>query len=283
MTSKQNKLSMLMASAFLVMFALQACSMPTASPSIEESNLETKKETAESIATEGTSANVVEDSSQTIEEIELDPTEMTDSISSVEETTSETSANPTKDTSVILENGLSQAEVDSLIFMREEEKLARDVYLALYDIWGLSIFQNIANSEQSHMNAVGNLLATFNLPDPADTSSAGEFTNTELQGLYNELIEMGEQSLADALKVGAAIEEIDILDLEDSLEITEDSSIQRVYENLLKGSKNHLRAFTSTLETQTGEVYTPQYMSEDAYSTVITGSNNGGRRGNGRP
>jgi len=283
MTSKQNKFSMVMAIAFLVMFALQACSMPTASTPIDESDIETKKETAESIATEGNSVDVVENSPQNIEETELDEVEMTDSISSVEELTSEPSAYPAEVPSAILENGLTQAEIDSLIFMREEEKLARDVYLALYDIWGLSIFQNIANSEQSHMDAVGNLLAAFKLPDPADSSPAGVFTNTDLQGLYDELIELGEQSLADALKVGAAIEEIDILDLEESLEITEDSSIQRVYENLLKGSKNHLRAFTSTLETQTGEVYTPQYMSEDAYDSIIAGNNKGGRQGNGRP
>jgi len=97
------------------------------------------------------------------------------------------------------------------------------------------------------------------------------------------LIEMGEQSLADALKVGAAIEEIDILDLEEALEFVQDPSVQRVYENLLKGSENHLRAFTSTLENQTGEIYEPQYMSSDSYFETINSETTRGGRGGRRP
>ncbi len=168
-----------------------------------------------------------------------------------------------------LENGLTQAEVNSLVFMREEEKLARDVYLALYEIWELPLFQNIANSEQTHTDSVANLLLSFNIPDPADNSPAGVFVNEDLQSLYDELMDLGGQSLADALKVGAAIEEIDIIDLQQALEYVQDPSIQRVYQNLLKGSENHLRAFTSTLENQTGEIYEPQYMSSDSYFDTI--------------
>ncbi len=47
---------------------------------------------------------------------------------------------------------LSQAEIDGLLFTREEEKLARDVYAAL-DGYG-NPFVNIRGSEQSHMDAV---------------------------------------------------------------------------------------------------------------------------------
>ena len=165
---------------------------------------------------------------------------------------------------------LTAEEIDSLIFMREEEKLAQDVYLAMYDLWGLSIFKNIAKSEQTHTDAVKGLLDTYNIPDPADASPAGVFQNPDLQSLYDELTEIGAKSLGDALKVGAAIEEIDILDLQNSLEFVENSAVQRVYQNLLKGSENHLRAFTSTLEKQTGELYTPQYQSESAYEEIIS-------------
>ena len=45
---------------------------------------------------------------------------------------------------------LSAKEASDLIFLREEEKLARDVYLALYDAWGTPIFLNISSSEQKH-------------------------------------------------------------------------------------------------------------------------------------
>ena len=170
----------------------------------------------------------------------------------------------------ILLNNLSQSEIDSLIFMREEEKLAHDVYIALYEIWELPIFQNIAESERTHTDAVARLLDTNNIPDPADTSPPGIFINPELQKLYNELTELGDNSLADALKVGAAIEEIDILDLQEALGFIEDNAIRQVYQNLLRGSENHLRAFTTTLERQTGEVYTPQYLDQEAYDEILS-------------
>lgn len=167
---------------------------------------------------------------------------------------------------------LSEEEIESLIFMREEEKLAHDVYLALYDLYGLSIFKNIARSEQTHTDAVKRLLDAFEIPDPADTSLAGVFEAEELQSLYDELIQIGSQSLADALKVGAAIEEIDILDLEESLAFVRYESVRRVYENLLKGSTNHLHAFTRTFERNEGETYEPQYLTEDAYDSIISAS-----------
>lgn len=170
-------------------------------------------------------------------------------------------------------SSLSPAEIDTLLFMREEEKLAHDVYIALYDLWGLQIFENIAGSEQTHTEAIKELLDKYNLPDPADTSPEGEFANPDLQQLYNELTEIGRASLSEALKVGAAIEEIDILDLQSALEETTNADIQRVYENLLKGSENHLRAFTNTLSRQIGETYRPQYLSQAEYDAILGGIN----------
>jgi len=141
---------------------------------------------------------------------------------------------------------LTETEVDGLIYMREEEKLARDLYLALYEQWGLPLFQNIAGSEQTHTDAVKHLLDVYGIADPAE-DTAGIFTNPDLQALYDELIATGSRSLADALKVGAAIEEIDILDLRAALEEATNPEVRQVYENLLKGSENHLRAFTAIL------------------------------------
>jgi len=192
---------------------------------------------------------------------------------------------------VPVDGTLSADEADALIYMREEEKLARDVYLVLYDQWGLSVFTNIANSEQAHMDAVKMLLDTYGLTDPADSNAVGVFTNPDLQALYDQLVAQGSQSISDALKVGAAIEEIDILDLEERLAQTDNEDIQLVFENLISGSRNHLRAFTSTLQAQTGEVYQPQYLTQDVYDAIVstgfgTGGNgrgNGGARGGRRP
>lgn len=158
---------------------------------------------------------------------------------------------------------LSEVEVEGLSYMREEEKLARDVYLMLYEQWGIRIFQNIAGAEETHMSAVADLLERYGLPDPAADTVVGVFANPELQALYDQLMEDGSQSLADALRVGALVEEVDIIDLETYIAQTDNEDVLLVYQNLLKGSYNHLRAFTSTLEKQTGEIYQLQLLESD--------------------
>ena len=176
---------------------------------------------------------------------------------------------------------LTEVEIEGLLYMREEEKLSRDVYLALSDIWGLPVFSNIAQSESSHMEAVLTLLDRYGLEDPAATTGMGVFINSTLQGLYDQLVAEGGQSLVDALRVGATIEEIDILDLEDSITQTNREDIISVYNNLMKGSRNHLRAFTSSIARQSGEAYQPQYLDQDAYAAIVDASTERGGWGNG--
>jgi hypothetical protein len=175
---------------------------------------------------------------------------------------------------------LSLDESAALLYMREEEKLAHDVYVTFFAQWSLPIFQNISQSEQNHTDAIKTLLDRYGLTDPA-SSEIGVFTNPDLQTLYSNLIARGSQSLAEALKVGAAIEEIDILDLQTHLAETDNADIHQVFNNLLNGSYNHLRAFVSTLNTQTGETYLPQYLSTEAYETIINASMQTGGDGNG--
>lgn len=151
-----------------------------------------------------------------------------------------------------LDGILSIEEEQGLIYMREEEKLAHDVYISLYQTWGMNIFQNIANSEAMHTSAVKTLLDRYGIIDPVGNNPAGVFANSDLQALYTQLVTEGNKSLVDALKVGIMIEELDIQDLKSHLAETEHLEIKLVYENLMKGSQNHLRAFTSTLERQMG-------------------------------
>jgi hypothetical protein len=172
---------------------------------------------------------------------------------------------------------LSEDEAEGLLFMREEEKLARDVYLALYEEWGVQIFQNIARSEQTHMDALLTLIERYGLADPAAGRDAGDFANQELQHLYDQLVAQGGESLEAALRVGAAIEEIDILDLEEEIALTDKADIELVYDNLMKGSRNHLRSFVRTLSRQTGVTYEPQYLSPEAYEAIVGGSTERGR------
>ena len=145
---------------------------------------------------------------------------------------------------------LTEAQKSDLLFMIEEEKLARDVYLYLYDFWGSYIFNSIANSEQKHIDAIEYLVNRYNLDVPLTLNTQGVFENEELQSLYNTLIEKGEQSLVDALEVGVMIEETDISDLKDILDAGVPSDFETVYQNLLKGSYNHLNAFNRQLSRQ---------------------------------
>ncbi len=170
---------------------------------------------------------------------------------------------------------LEADEAAGLLYMREEEKLARDVYLTLAERWSLPVFSNIQRAEQQHMDAVLVLLEQYGLDDPAAGNPVGVFTDPDLQALYEELVAQGSRSLADALKVGAAIEEIDILDLEARIGETDNPDIRRVYTYLKSGSENHLRAFAATLARQIGETYTPQYLDQATYDAILAGADGG--------
>ena len=169
----------------------------------------------------------------------------------------------------IPESELSEAEIEGLILMREEEKLARDVYLTLGESWGLNIFFNIAESEQTHTDAVKDLLDRYGIEDPVKDDSVGVFTSPVMAELYDALVAQGEKSLVDALIVGATVEDLDISDLSDLLGDTDNADIIVVYENLSKGSRNHLRAFVSQIESRDGE-YSPQYISQELYDQILS-------------
>ena len=174
---------------------------------------------------------------------------------------------------------ITAEEAASLQFMREEEKLAHDVYVALAEAWGLRVFGNIAQAEQQHSNATAYWLDYYKLDDPAEGNAPGKFMNADLQALYDNLVAQGKRSVADALKVGAAIEEIDIRDLDAALSESSNPALTQLYGNLKAGSENHLRAFASNLRTQTGETYAPQYLSQAAYDEMVGGASQGNRSG----
>ena len=171
---------------------------------------------------------------------------------------------------------LSDEEIDGILFMREEEKLARDVYLNFAELYpDLAIFSNIANNEQRHMDSIKKLIDIYNLVDPVVDNSIGVFTNDELQDLYETLVAQGSQSILEALNVGAAIEEIDILDIKDYISVTDKLIIIRTYNNLLDGSENHLRAFVKELSMQ-GVTYQPQYLNEEEFNNIIDSDSDSG-------
>jgi hypothetical protein len=166
---------------------------------------------------------------------------------------------------------LRKKEKNNLLFMREEEKLARDVYLSLYEEWGLRIFRQISRSERTHMASALVLIEKYELEDPVGDNPLGVFTNEDLQALYEDLSAAGQSSLVSALIVGALIEELDIYDLQRVSAKTNNDDLKILYQNLMKGSRNHLRAFTDVLEGY-GESYEPTFLSEEEYGAILDSS-----------
>ncbi|MBK6345797.1 MAG: DUF2202 domain-containing protein [Bacteroidales bacterium] len=164
---------------------------------------------------------------------------------------------------------LSQAEIDALLLMREEELLARDVYSALYVVYHVPVFNNISKSEQQHSNAILRLLTKYNLEDPALNHQPGVFVNQDLQMLYTSLVAQGEVSRIEAYRVGATIEDLDIKDLMDLMETADNQDIRLVFANLTKGSRNHIRSF-SRLMLLSGVTYVPQFISPELYAWIIS-------------
>jgi len=166
---------------------------------------------------------------------------------------------------------LSTEEIKGLQYMREEEKLAHDVYIYAYHKYGTRIFENIANSESMHTYMVSVLLEKYNLTDPAKNEPEGVFKNSTLQELYYNLTSRVNKGEKDALIVGANIEELDIVDIKKWLDLTDNQDIKYVYSTLINGSANHLRAFVSTLEKKYNYEYSPVYLSKEEYDRIING------------
>jgi hypothetical protein len=163
---------------------------------------------------------------------------------------------------------LSTEETASLIFSREEEKLARDVYFAMIEKWGTKIFSNISTSEQTHMDAILMLLKKYQITDPVGSNAVGVFNNPALQTLYNQLVADGKVSALKAYTVGATIEDLDIYDLNNALKNIDNQDIQLVYSMLIKGSRNHLRSFYKNI-LKVGGTYTPQYITQAEFDDII--------------
>ncbi len=166
---------------------------------------------------------------------------------------------------------LSDSEKDGLVFMREEEKLARDVYLHFYEKYNTRVFSNIAKAESTHMAALKTLLDKYQLVDPVVDDNIGVFQNEKLAGLYTQLTTAGDVSLVEALKIGLTIEDLDIYDLmEYTKDVTSDDIIL-VYNNLTRGSRNHLRAFNRQV-LRSGGTYAAQFITQELFDEIINSS-----------
>ncbi|MDC7228482.1 MAG: DUF2202 domain-containing protein [Spirochaetales bacterium] len=163
---------------------------------------------------------------------------------------------------------LNADEKEGLLLMVEEEKLARDVYLNLYETWNVPIFKNIAESEQQHMEAVELMLKAYNVSLPSEIGTPGAYDSAIIQEHYDNLTSAGEESVEAALQVGATIEDLDIADLQNLISDAENDEIKILYQNLMKGSRNHMRSFSSQLAKYNME-YIPTYVDDEYYEKIL--------------
>ncbi|MBI3139033.1 MAG: DUF2202 domain-containing protein [Sphingobacteriales bacterium] len=179
-------------------------------------------------------------------------------------------------------NTLSQADKDGLLFMQEEEKLARDVYDSMYSQWGLMPFGNIRQSERVHLDWANKLIGKYELivsAVPAEDRPGG-FRNKLLQQFYKELIRSGSKSTTGGLQAGALIEEADIADLDQRMAQTTKEDILAAYQYLKTGSENHLRAFVRNLRMR-GVEYIPVKLDKNRFDSIISGANRNSGCGKG--
>ncbi|MDF2157325.1 DUF2202 domain-containing protein [Algoriphagus sp. CAU 1675] len=180
------------------------------------------------------------------------------------------SCNEDNDKDPVIVPQISNTVKETLLFTREEEKMAHDVYVYAYSKYDILAFQNIANSESQHVAAVLTNMDRLNLEDPLDGSTLeGEFTIPAIQTLYAELIERVDQSHQEALLVGLYIEDLDIKDLQDAIKETSDETLKSMYENLMCGSKNHMRSFEG-LASFLDLTYTPEFITQAEYDLIIS-------------
>ncbi len=165
---------------------------------------------------------------------------------------------------------ITESEQATILRMREDEKLARDVYTAFNEKWNQQVFANILESESYHMSQIKMLVEKCKLDDPVAkvNDQPGVFVNPEIQKMYDEFIAAGSASVLAAYKAGAKIEELDIKELTEAIAATEVKDIKGTYKYLLDASKSHLNAFVRNIDKM-GVRYEPVVLSKEEFDAII--------------
>ncbi len=140
---------------------------------------------------------------------------------------------------------LSADAAASLVYMIEEEKMARDLYDAFFSAIGSTIFDRISVSEQKHMDTLLAVADKAGIDVSGLSTTAGVFTNSDIQALYDSLLQQGSASLDAAYGVGVLVEQTDIADIQAIIASGDVGIVGIVYSNLINASEHHLAAFTT--------------------------------------
>lgn len=182
---------------------------------------------------------------------------------------------------VFVDRLITEKEKEGIIKIRQEEKLVRDIYKSFHETWDDPFFEQVMECEQIHMDRMKMLIDNFNLEDPVTEETPGKFTDKDFRDIYFIYTEIGKSSFLAALKTGAELEELDISDLQEALDNSEDALINQVYQNLQRASRNHLRAFVARLN-KLGGSYSPKFIGNEQYNDIINSPMERGGQNMGR-
>ncbi|MDD3034385.1 MAG: DUF2202 domain-containing protein [Bacteroidales bacterium] len=170
---------------------------------------------------------------------------------------------------------LTASEIEYIYAVREDEKLAGDLYSAFFEMYKIKTFENIAKAEINHMKATERLLEYYGITYPV-AGDKGKFENPVRQALYDSLLQKGSTAL-EAFKVMAQYEEYNIVQYKADLAVITNENLKIVIENLEKGSENHFKATIRQI-TALGGTYSAQVMTQEEYSAIIATGFEQGKR-----
>ena len=124
---------------------------------------------------------------------------------------------------------------------------ARDLYTEFAARYDDPVFDRIAASETRHLEAFRTLLARYDITDPTAGQAAGSFSDPTVKATYDRLLAEGLTGEPAALGVGRTVETTDIADLRAAAQGLTAPDVQRVYQQLLSASQQHLAAFEHRL------------------------------------
>ncbi|HMS63804.1 MAG TPA: DUF2202 domain-containing protein [Ignavibacteria bacterium] len=169
----------------------------------------------------------------------------------------------------------SEEEKNGLLYTLQEEKAAYDFYKSMFEKYNQKVFGNVMDAEKSHMQHVTDVINELNIDASVIDLTPGQFTNKDVNNIYEEMMKIGAFSFSDALRAAARYEENDILDLRKFYSKAENEKIKALYDCLDKATQNHMRAFAKNLKSE-DIIYNPTVLTADEYNEIINSKNQSG-------
>jgi len=190
-------------------------------------------------------------------------------------------------------NDLNFNEQTHLVFTCEEEKLARDVYRVLGRSFPeIGSFAEMEANKEHSKCAVLDLMRKYRVSVPRVNDNVGVFSWGSYGRYFTEkylvLTSQGTSSPLNALYVGAFMEELNILDIDQCPKVivdinngigeasacgrnhTDNPDVLRVYDSLVEESRRHLRLLVRDIEQIIGVGnYQAQVLPQDQVDAIL--------------